>query len=116
MKFATVFGASFSNRRATMFPWEVSKIAYVPTARLMPSPSLPAHRTRGGLRRATSGAGGNLAPGGLAWPSRGPDGVLVFALLPALFLAQFSDVCGVMLPVPLVEEEQPVNGALAVLR
>src|SRR5882672_4219307 len=38
IKFATVFGASFSSNRITIFPCEVSKIAYVPAARAMRSP------------------------------------------------------------------------------
>src|SRR5262249_47548142 len=55
-KFATVFGASFSKSRITIFPIEVSKIAYVPAARPIVSPFLqrvlilhdplhPCHRT-----------------------------------------------------------------------
>lgn len=35
---------------------------------------------------------------------------------PALLLAQLGDVRGVMLSVPFVEEEQPVNRALAIFR
>src|SRR5215475_10788492 len=39
-----------------------------------------------------------------------------FQSSPTLALAQLRDVCGVMLPVPLVEKKQPVDVALAVLR
>src|SRR5437764_1115686 len=35
VKFATVLGASFSKRRQTMVPSDVSKMAYVPGERLM---------------------------------------------------------------------------------
>jgi hypothetical protein len=55
-------GASFSSKRTTMFPCEVSKIAYVPADRLMRSPFVPHHPTRGGVGRATLRRGIAYAP------------------------------------------------------
>src|SRR5260370_17896175 len=35
---------------------------------------------------------------------------------PAFFLSQFRDVCGVVFPVPFVQEKEPINGPFAMLR
>src|ERR1700687_3034089 len=50
MKLPTALGASFSSRRMTILPWEVSNIAYVPAGRLMRSPHGPSY-TRAGKAR-----------------------------------------------------------------
>jgi hypothetical protein len=39
---------------------------------------------------------------------------LPLALSPALLFAKLRNMCGVVLPVPLVEKQQPVYGALAI--
>src|SRR5882762_7205021 len=70
----------------------------------MRSPYVRNNRTRAGASRAT-------APLAIR---DGRDGSLAFS--PYLLLAKFHDVRGVVLPVPLVKEQQPVHGALAVLR
>src|SRR5260370_21880079 len=70
----------------------------------MRSPYVRNNRTRAGALRAT-------APLAIR---DGRDGSLAFS--PSLLLAKFHDVLGVVLPVPLVKEQQPVHGALAVLR
>src|ERR1700676_541866 len=91
MKFSTVFGASFSSSRTTIFPWDVSKMAYVPDGRLMHSPGVLNHPTRAAAARAT------CLP------------------LPAFLFSQFGDVRRVVFSVPLIEEKEPIDGAFAVL-
>src|SRR5712692_6122786 len=100
-KFATVFGASFSSKRTTMFPCEVSKTAYVPAARLMRSPFVLDHRTRARALRATAPRAFQMVE------------MSLLALLPALLLTKLRDMRGMMFPMPLVKEEQPINAALA---
>src|SRR5215472_5340132 len=95
MKFSTVLGASFSNSLQTIFPSVVSKIAYVPAGRAMVAPYLRSfilHRFRrhSQIRRGS-------------------------ALLPAPVLSQLGNVCGVVLAMPRVQKQHPVQSAHAVL-
>src|SRR5260370_13266769 len=70
----------------------------------MQSPCVPRHRTRAGALRATWS---------LARVAR--SALFLLAFSPALFIAKLRNMCGVMLPVPFIEEQQPVNGSLAMV-
>src|SRR6266436_6347391 len=70
----------------------------------MRSPFVRDHRTRARALCATA-------------PRAFRDGeISLLALSPALLLTKLRDMRGVMFPVPLVKEEQPINRALTVFR
>src|SRR5580704_15812266 len=92
MKFSTVLGASFSRRRMTILPCDVSKMAYVPAGLAMESPLLDQWECYRYFRRQSK---------------RGR--------LPAFLGSEFGDVGGVMIAMPGIEEEHPVEGADAVI-
>src|SRR6266704_4558655 len=77
----------------------------------MRSPCVTAHRTRARVRRATLDSSEMMSraksPG--SFSSSGD-------LLPAFFLAELGDVCGVMLAMPLVKKKQPIDCPFTMFR
>src|SRR5882672_1170093 len=76
----------------------------------MRSPCVPHNPTRRSGRRATSRRRNKGAENVAAPPYFRASG------LPALLLAKLRDMRSVVLPVPLVQEKQPIHGAFAMLR
>src|SRR5437899_8978153 len=80
----------------------------------MRSPFVPDYRTRAGASRATQLQPENLSSGRAGCIGRGQRIELLLTPLPTFLLAKFCDMRGVMFPVPLVKEQQPVDGPFAV--